>query len=113
MTQMAVNRNEQTTVKARNVPFRSIYPFILSPKYPFCTFLAEVKKYQPSMWADRLLSAQVRRLQLGLLLQVLTESFFAWEPQECSVYASGSPTSHQGMDAVETPQGGRGCGCLD
>lgn len=53
MTQMAVNRNEQTTVKARNGPFRSIYPFILSPKYPFCTFLAEVKKYQPSMWADK------------------------------------------------------------
>lgn len=83
--QMAVNKNEQTTVKARYVPFRSIYPFILSPKYPFCTFLAEVKKYQPSMWADRVLSAWVRRLQLSLLLQVLTGSFFAWELPECKV----------------------------
>lgn len=37
------------------------------------------------MWADRFLSAQVRRQQLGLLLQVLTGSFFAWEPPECQV----------------------------
>lgn len=37
------------------------------------------------MWADRFLSAQARRLQLGLLIQVLTGSFFAWEPPECKV----------------------------
>lgn len=33
----------------------------------------------------RSLSAQVRRLQLSLLLRVLTGSFFAWEPPECKV----------------------------
>lgn len=88
------------------------YPFILSPKYPLCTFLAEVKNTDLAC-EQTVLSAQVRALQLSWLFHVLTGSLLLWEPPECKLSLHQAARRPSRGWVLLTPQEGRGCGCLD